>query len=111
MPCDTVRTIGVNLEVADQRLLDAAIKRLGGSNGRFTFKGREFTIRDGRLETSYYSGRASAASVLEEASQALKRAYSESAVAELADRYGWAVEETESNVNEQVAYMVTKETW
>lgn len=112
MPCDTVRTIGVNLEVADKRLLEEAVKRLGGSNMTFSLNGRVFTIRGGRITADFsrYEARASA-DVLEEASQAVKRAYSEAAVQELSDRYGWAVEETETQVNEQVAYMVTKETW
>ena len=119
MPCDSVRTVGVNLNLADAATLSRALDRLGVRRDQwsgaqvFTHNGRHYTVEDGQVKGVYSSmqGERITPQDLEDAAKAVRVAYAEEVVADMSERYGWAVEQTDAQGNETVAYVVTKETF
>ncbi len=95
MPCDSVVTIGVDLKLANSRLILAALEKMeakhimtdGGVS--FYIDGRYYSLQDGQLN----GDRRTVANVADR----LKLAYTREAVSMAAKRAGWNVEVKSEN--------------
>ena len=90
MPCDSIVTIGVNLNLANRQLILAALEKLGakyvqseGANISFVLNNEDYELRNGKLEG--YSN-------VQAVADKLKVAYTREAVSMAAKRAGWNVE-------------------
>lgn len=96
MPCDAVREVTLDLEVADQDVLVDGLTAIGASvstygdrivvahNGTYaTIQGGKITVNEGR----------------EAIANEIKRAYAAEAIRSATKRYGWAVKVDAKNPN------------
>lgn len=108
MPCDQVRTMTVDLLLADRELLNSALDTMGARDARYgktiTVNGNTFTVTDGEIQSDGYATEAET----QEAARQVRVAYAQATVKKVARKYGWALGKSTTAADGTITIKATK---